>query len=227
MITRLSAASSIASSSLRLSPCASEPARRGDRPPSPTRSSAHAARSSASRTPAARRQIRSAPPMLASAARRTFSSTLRNGKTLEIWNVRPSPRCVRRYGGTARDRPRRRAGCGPPSAGSRPERRLKSVVLPAPFGPMMPSSSPCRTSSPTSATMVAPPMSSPRPEVSRMCAVKLALLEGRHRRLQVARRARLHELRPVVRALPRRAARCRRAGSSRGRPAGSAARPSG
>jgi hypothetical protein len=95
-ITRGSPASSIASSSLRLSPCDSAPADASSRASSPTRPSAERARSTASRTPAARRQIRSAPPRLASAASRTFSSTDRRGKTLEIWKVRPRPAWLRR-----------------------------------------------------------------------------------------------------------------------------------
>src|SRR5919106_1225046 len=72
-----------------------------------------------------------------------------------------------------------------------PESRLKSEVFPAPFGPMIPSSSPSRTSRPTSATIVAPPMSSPRPRVARTVALT-RLLERADRRLQVPRRERLH-----------------------------------
>src|ERR671935_1363128 len=49
-----------------------------------------------------------------------------------------------------------------------PDSRLNSDVLPAPFGPMIPSSSPSFTSSETSATIVAPPMSSPSDRVARM-----------------------------------------------------------
>src|SRR3954469_16612381 len=62
MITRASPASTIASSSLRLSPCARAPAGTRSRVPSPTRSSAQRARSTVLRTPRARCQIRSVPP---------------------------------------------------------------------------------------------------------------------------------------------------------------------
>ena len=109
------------------------------------------------------------PPSFASAASLTFSPTERSGKTLETWNERPSPACVRRCGGS-------RVTSFPssstlPAVGRIvPESRLKSVVLPAPFGPMMPTSSPARTSSETSATMRAPPMSSPRSRVARIGA---------------------------------------------------------
>ena len=96
MITRASPASTMASSSLRLSPCESAPAGTRSRVPSPTRSSAQRARSTALRTPSARRQIRIVPPAAASAASRAFSSTVRRGKTLEIWNVRPRPAAARR-----------------------------------------------------------------------------------------------------------------------------------
>src|SRR3954470_14706313 len=51
---------------------------------------------------------------------------------------------------------------------SRAEERVKSVVFRAPFGPMTASSSPSRTSSPTSVTIVAPPMTSPRSLVARI-----------------------------------------------------------
>src|SRR6266568_429983 len=49
-----------------------------------------------------------------------------------------------------------------------PDSRLKNDVFPAPFGPMIPTSSPSFTSSETSATIVAPPMSSPSDRVARM-----------------------------------------------------------
>ena len=49
-----------------------------------------------------------------------------------------------------------------------PEKRLNSDVLPAPFGPMIPRSSPFATSRLTSTTIFAPPMSSPRLLVARI-----------------------------------------------------------
>src|SRR6266404_7473239 len=80
-----------------------------------------------------------------------------------------------------------------------PDRRLNSEVLPAPFGPMIPSSSPSATSRLTSATMVAPPMSSPRLRVARIGGFMprppaFALLERRDRRLDVSCRDRLQHL---------------------------------
>ena len=51
----------------------------------------------------ARRQSRSVPPSDASAASRTFSSTVSSGNTLDTWNVRPSPSRVRRNVGWSRD----------------------------------------------------------------------------------------------------------------------------
>src|SRR5829696_3316549 len=180
-------ASSIASSSFRLSPCESSPAGQSVRAPRPTRTSASAARSRASATDAARRQIRSEPPRWASAARRTFSCTDRSGKTLDTWNVRPSPERARRYGASAvTSRP---CSSTPPAVGrTSPESRLKSVVLPAPFGPMMPTSSPARTSSETSTTILAPPMSSPRFRVARIGAEVATIPEVRESPLARLRR---------------------------------------
>src|SRR5918911_2735643 len=87
-----------------------------------------------------------------------------------------------------------------------PESRLKNDVLPAPFGPMIPSSSPSATSRLTSATMVAPPMSSPRLRVARIGGfipwrAGRLLLERRDGRLDVARRDGLHDLDDEVAAL--------------------------
>ena len=165
--TRLSAARSIASSSLRLSPCDSSPAAHHSRSVSPTRSIAQVARATASRTAVARRQILIVPPIAASADRRTFSCADSSGKTFETWNVRPIPAFARRYGGcSVMSTPS--SSMVPLVGRRRPETRLKSVVFPAPFGPITARSSPSRTSSSTSATIVAPPMSSPRFLVARI-----------------------------------------------------------
>src|SRR6266404_863000 len=80
-----------------------------------------------------------------------------------------------------------------------PDSRLNSELLPAPFGPMIPSSSPSATSRLTSATIFAPPMSSPRLRVTRIGGFMprpsaVGLLERRNRRLNVARRDRLQHL---------------------------------
>src|SRR3954452_17057230 len=166
-ITRGLPASSIASSSLRLSPCESSPAGTARRGPRPTRSSAHSARSTASRTREARRQMRIAPPSADSADSRAFSCASSSGKTFDTWKVRPMPARVRRNGGS-RVMSAPSSSTRPDVGRSRPDTRLNSVVLPAPFGPITASSSPSRTSSPTSATIVAPPMTSPRSLVARI-----------------------------------------------------------
>src|SRR5437016_12472460 len=89
-----------------------------------------------------------------------------------------------------------------------PERRLNNEVLPAPFGPMIPSSSPSATSRLTSATMEAPPMSSPRLRVARIGGFMpqrpaVSLLEGGDGRLDVTRRDRLQHLDAEVAAARR------------------------
>src|SRR4051794_21398031 len=205
-ITRGRPASSIASSSLRLSPCESSPAVTTRRDARPTRSSAQSARSSASRTRVARRQMRIVPPSAASAARRTFSRTSRSGKTFDTWKVRPMPARVRRKGGVpVMSTPS--SSTRPVVGRSRPDTRLNSVVLPAPFGPITASSSPSRTSSPTSATIVAPPMTSPRSLVARIgialtrvSSVPLAL-HRRERRGGLERVRRPEHLRDEARAV--------------------------
>src|SRR5690242_16722930 len=86
-----------------------------------------------------------------------------------------------------------------------PDKRLNSDVLPAPFGPMIPRSSPSATSRLTSTTICAPPMSSPRLRVARIGGFTSVpfdlLLERRDGRLDVARRDDLLHLRVEVTAL--------------------------
>src|SRR3954451_24562117 len=84
-----------------------------------------------------------------------------------------------------------------------PERRLNRDVLPAPFGPMIPSSSPSATSRLTSTTILAPPMSSPRLRVARIGGLVNRLLERRDRRLDVAGRDGLLHLDDEVAAVAR------------------------
>src|SRR3954468_6918128 len=74
-----------------------------------------------------------------------------------------------------------------------PDSRLNKDVLPAPFGPMIPSSSPSATSRLTSTTILAPPMSSPRLRVARIGGfmswlLPRLLLERRDRGRDVAGR---------------------------------------
>src|SRR5688572_2497015 len=54
----------------------------------------------------------------------------------------------------------------PPWTGMRPARRLKSVVLPAPFGPMMARNSPAATARDTLSTAAIPPKLRRNPRAS-------------------------------------------------------------
>ena len=67
---------------------------------------------------------------------RRFSLTVISGNIRRSWNERPSPRRARRRGQVADVGPS--SAIRPPSACVKPEIRSNSVVLPAPFGPMMP-----------------------------------------------------------------------------------------
>ena len=74
-------------------------------------------------------------------ASRMFSCTVSPRNSWLRWNVRASPRCQMRCGGspvTSTPSIRRR----PPDGAVCPPMRLNSVVLPAPFGPMMARRSP-------------------------------------------------------------------------------------
>ena len=78
-----------------------------------------------------------------------------NGRT--IWKVRPTAKpadCVRLLADASS---RRRAGPCPRRACRKPLSRLNSVVLPAPFGPMMPSSAPRPTVEADPCTALSPP----------------------------------------------------------------------
>src|ERR1700694_5867424 len=131
----------------------------------PSRSSTASAAASASRRAGWRRK----------AARVTFSRTDRRGNGFTIWKVRPRPRFTTACGRRATPQ---RAPRGPPSppAGGRspptegppsrpppadgrrkPVTRLKTVVFPAPFGPMSPRISPSFTSKERSPTARRPP----------------------------------------------------------------------
>ena len=85
-----------------------------------------------------------------------FSSAVSATSGLAIWKVRPSRAApaacgAKRIDQLAAEMRRRRR-----SARSWPVRRLNSVVLPAPFGPMMLTISPRRTSNETSSTASSP-----------------------------------------------------------------------
>ena len=172
-------ASSIASSSFRLSPCESSPAGQSIRaseadalervarparaPPGPRRPAARSEASRRARPP--RRDGRSRAPR--GAGRRSRPGTSGRGRR-GCAGTAASPVTSRPCSSTL------------PAVGRRsPESRLKSVVLPAPFGPMIPTNSPAETSSETSATIRAPPMSSPRFRVARIGAEVATIPEVR------------------------------------------------
>jgi len=83
-----------------------------------------------------------------------------------IWKVRPIPMRLRSWG-LAWVMGRSSKRMVPALGVRRPEMRLKTVVLPAPFGPMSPTISPGRTSKVRSETAVRPPKDLVRPETSR------------------------------------------------------------
>src|SRR5581483_220277 len=85
-----------------------------------------------------------------------FSSTVRSGKRLVIWKVRARPRAARRCAGApVTSWPN--SAMRPEETGIAPEIRLKSVVFPAPLGPMSARRSPGRTSRLTRSTACRPP----------------------------------------------------------------------
>ena len=70
------------------------------------------------------------------AAAMTFSLTVMLRNSRRVWNVRATPRCVILCGASPTMLSSVEAGCRPRRAGRSPVTRLKSVVFPAPFGPM-------------------------------------------------------------------------------------------
>src|SRR5438034_5150104 len=89
-------------------------------------------------------------------ASRPFSSALKLGKRLVTWKVRASPSAARRCGGSSVTSWSKR-WMAPELTSSSPEIRLNSVVLPAPFGPMMARRSPGWTARSTPSTASRPP----------------------------------------------------------------------
>src|SRR5215207_4739480 len=107
-------------------------------------------------TPAARHAGAYGPPTS------TLSSTLRFPNTRPCWNVRARPRLASSSAGSpVMSHPSNRTF--PASGVSSPVTRLKTVVLPAPLGPMMLTSSPSATVSAKSLTAVTPPKRRVRP----------------------------------------------------------------
>src|SRR3989442_2741178 len=149
-------ASASAISSCRCSPWERLRTTAAARSASPTAASASRARSSSAWYAASGRSIENLTGVRAWTASRQFSSTVRVGKRLVIWNVRASPSAARRCGAT-RVTSRSKRRMAPDVTGSSPEMRLKSVVLPAPLGPMSARRSPGRTASATPSTARSPP----------------------------------------------------------------------
>src|SRR5271166_1649539 len=95
----------------------------------------------------------------------TLSSTLKLAKTRPCWKVRATPHAAISSGRSPAIR-RPSKTIDPASDRSRPLMRLKVVVLPAPLGPMMLTSSPSVTSRSKASTAVIPPNRRVRPRIS-------------------------------------------------------------
>ena len=87
----------------------------------------------------------------------TFSSAVICANSRICWKVRETPSAAIAVRRAALDRPRRGGGPSRRRARSTPETRLKSVVLPAPFGPMTAFTVPFSTRKETSFTACRPP----------------------------------------------------------------------
>src|SRR5438445_62203 len=149
-------ASAMAISSSRWSPCERLSAISKARSPRPTASTSRSASVFRSVKLPESASIAKRQRRLAWAAMRTFSKTVSAWKMLMIWNERETPDATIWCGRSAvivvaRNR------AWPRSAGRRPVRTLKSVVLPAPFGPMIERSSPRGTRSDTPSTAASAP----------------------------------------------------------------------
>ena len=90
-------------------------------------------------------QKRKLEPERACTASATFSSAVKRGSTCVIWNERARPSRARAGIGSAVTSRPSKWMC-PASGASAPEIWWMSVVLPAPFGPMMACVSPASTS---------------------------------------------------------------------------------
>jgi hypothetical protein len=95
-------------------------------------------------------------PICSVGASITFSSTVISGKGRGIWKVRASPAANTRLGGTpAMSWPS--SHTWPLLGFMNPVRQLKSVVLPAPLGPMRPPMAPRGSAKDTPSTARWPP----------------------------------------------------------------------
>src|SRR5438046_3685552 len=152
-----SATRAMAISSRRLSPWASVPASWPAHSARCTWSSTASTRRSTSSLVALGRatgepELRARPQAMSA----TFSRTVSLGKTCEIWNERTMPR--RKTAGEARPVMSHPLNMIIPVVGTRaPVIRLNSVVLPAPFGPMIERTSPCSMLRLTRFTAARPP----------------------------------------------------------------------
>ena len=121
-----------------------------------SRARATVARSSAATAPGASQFHQKRSPRWRARASMTFSSTVIAGNGRGIWKVRPRPRPRTRWAGSPSSRSPSRVIR--PSDGRRvPATRLKTVVLPAPFGPIRPVTVPRATRKETPSTARWPP----------------------------------------------------------------------
>ena len=107
-------------------------------------------------------------------AARRCSRTVSRGNTRAAWKVRPRPRRAATWGGRpVMSRPS--SAIRPRSGLTAPAMQLKSVVLPDPFGPMIPTSSPAPTVRSMSASAVTPAKRLVSPATSRTGGGHVAL----------------------------------------------------
>src|SRR6266436_5175254 len=148
-------------STIRCSPPESRDARSSARPPSLMRLRRPRARSTAARS--ARRADRRPktmetrlPPTSACSPASTFSSTVRWPHSPPFWNVRRTPLSAISCGRSLSSRSPF-SSMRPVASGTRPVIALKSVVFPAPFGPITATTSPGATSRLTPDKALSPP----------------------------------------------------------------------
>ena len=108
---------------------------------------------------------RPARPLRSQTASMTDSSTVRPENSVLIWNVRVMPRLTRWCCGERGDPLARRERRRRPMGARAPVRRLMSVVLPAPFGPISAWRAPCGNASETSLFARNAPNDFDRPDV--------------------------------------------------------------
>src|SRR4051794_5040635 len=143
-----------------------------------------AERLSSGRSSSARRRASRGAAPTPSAATSMFSRTERSRNDLECWNVRASPARPRRCG-LQLVISRCPSSIEPEVGKSNPVMRFTSVDLPAPFGPIRPRTSFCRSSSVTSSSACTPSNERETERARRNpCGVGLSALSGRVARLR-------------------------------------------